>query len=102
MTLGSDPGASKHQAKDLRKASSPGKIYKSRASKPSGVAALAGSLTGTTDGTITDVADIALSTGDTYTDAAVNTAVNAAVLDLNLQLKELQAKMNTMLAALKK
>ena len=65
------------------------------------VADLAGTLTGSTDDTIADVADIALSTSDTYTDAAVNTAVNAAILDLNLQLKELHVKQKELTAALK-
>ena len=103
MSIGNDPATkTPHKATNLRKASSPAKIFKSRASKPSGVTALAGTLTGSTDGTIADVADIALSTSDTYTDAAVNAAVNGAVLDLNLQLKELQTKMNAILAALKK
>ena len=102
MSIGTDPGAKKHKAKDIRKTSSPGKIFQSRASKPSSVAALAGTLTGSTDGTIADVADIALSTSNTYTDAAVNSAVNAAILDLNLQLKELQTKLNDALSALKK
>lgn len=58
---------------------------------------LAGTLTGTTDGTLADIADIALSTSDTYTDSAVNTAVNAAILDANLQLKELQTALNAIL-----
>jgi len=102
MSIGNDPAAKKHKAKDIRKTSSPGKVFASRASKPSGEIALAGTLTGSTDGTIADVADIALSTSDTYTDAAVNAAVNAAILDLNLQLKELQVKMNAILVALKK
>jgi hypothetical protein len=60
---------------------------------------LAGALTGATDGTIVDVAAIALSTSDTYTDAAVNTAVNTAITSVNLQLKELQDKVNDILAA---
>ena len=65
------------------------------------VAALAGTLTGSEDGTLADVADIALSTGDSYSDAAVNGAVNAAILDLNLQLKELQTSLNAILTSLK-
>ena len=35
---------------------------------------------------LTVVADIALSTSDTYTDAAVNTAVNTAILAINARL----------------
>lgn len=62
--------------------------------------ALAGTLTGTTDGTLADVAAIALSTSNTYTDAAVNSAVNTAITSVNLQLKELQATVNAIIAAL--
>jgi predicted RecA/RadA family phage recombinase len=65
------------------------------------VAALAGTLTGTVDGTLADVAAIALSTSNTYTDAAVNSAVNTAITSTNLQLKELQTKLNAILTALK-
>lgn len=69
--------------------------------KAAAVAALAGTLTGTTDGTLADVADIALSTSNTYTDAAVNAAVNTAIAAVNLQLKELQTTLNAALASLK-
>jgi len=62
---------------------------------------LGGALTGSTSGTMADVQDIALSTTDTYTDAAVNAAVNAAVGEVNLQLKELQTKLNAALTALR-
>lgn len=65
------------------------------------VDALGGSLTGTADGDLADVADIALSTGDSYTDAAVNAAVNAAVGEINEQLKEIQTTLNAEIAALK-
>lgn len=58
---------------------------------------LAGTLTGSVDGTLADVADIALSSGDTYTDAVVNTAINAVILDLNTQLKEIQTALNVIL-----
>lgn len=61
-------------------------------------ATLAGSLTGGADGTMEDVADIALSTSNIYSDAAVNTAVNAAILATNLQLKELQVMLNAVIA----
>lgn len=65
------------------------------------VAALAGTMTGTTTGTMSDVAAIALSTTDTYSDAAVNTAVNTAITKTNLELKELQTKVNAILTSLK-
>ncbi|MEQ1862906.1 MAG: hypothetical protein ABMA13_23540 [Chthoniobacteraceae bacterium] len=63
-------------------------------------ATVTGSLTGTTDGVLADVADIAISTsgGNTYADSAVNTAVNAAILSANLQLKELQTALNEVVA----
>lgn len=66
------------------------------------ISSLAGSLTGTVDGTIADVAAIALSTagGNTYTDAVVNSAVNTAITSVNLQLKELQTKLNEAIARL--
>jgi hypothetical protein len=91
----------------------------------SAIADLGGTLTGTTDGDLADVADVttatatalALSTSDMYTDSAVNTAVNAAVdaavddavdtavngaiLDINLQLKEIQTTVNALLASLR-
>ena len=43
---------------------------------------------GTADDTVEDVADIALSTGDTYTDAAVNAAVNTAIASISNNFKE--------------
>ena len=61
-------------------------------------AEVTGSLTGTTDGALADIADIALSTSNTYTDAAVNSAVNAAILSANLQIKELQVALNEVIA----
>lgn len=54
MSIGSDPAAKKHKAKDLRKASSPGKIYQSRASKPSGVAKLEALAAAGTDAALID------------------------------------------------
>lgn len=65
------------------------------------IADVGGSLTGTTDGDLADVADIALSTSNTYTDAAVNAAVNTAVAAVNVQLKELQEAHNALLAGLR-
>jgi hypothetical protein len=49
------------------------------------------------------VADIAISTsgGNTYSDADVNTAVNAAILEVNDAVEELQDQLNACLAALK-
>lgn len=70
------------------------------AAQGANIPALGGTLTGTTDGDMADVADIALSTTDTYTDAAVNTAVNTAIASVNLQLKELQTKVNAIITAL--
>ena len=58
---------------------------------PVSVTALAGTMTGTTDGTIADVADV---TGNTIGD------INVAIADVNLQLKELQTKLNALIAAL--
>jgi hypothetical protein len=61
--------------------------------KATAIALGASGLTGTVTGTMADVANIALSTSNTYTDSAVNTAVNAAILGANLQLKELATKL---------
>ncbi len=63
-------------------------------------ATVTGTLTGSVDGALADVAPIALSTGggNTYSDAAVNTAVNTAITDTNLQLKELQTALNEVVA----
>lgn len=57
------------------------------------LSALAGTLTGSATGTMADISD--LSTSDTYSDAAVN----AMVAEVNLQLKELQTKVNAIIAA---
>ncbi len=61
------------------------------------VAALAGTLTGTVDGTIEDVAAVSTAGGNTYSDAAINTAITS----INLQLKEIQTVLNAEIAALK-
>ena len=50
------------------------------------------------NGTIDAIADIALSTGDTYTDSAVNTAVNALVTDTKDAVKELSDQINKLIA----
>ena len=65
------------------------------------LADLGGTLTGSVDGDLADVADIALSTNDTYADADVNTAVNTAIASVNLQLKELQTQVNAILTRLR-
>lgn len=65
------------------------------------VAALGGTLTGTVEGTLANVADIACAGGSTPSATNVNTAVNGAILDVNLQLKELQTTLNAVIAALK-
>lgn len=57
-------------------------------------AALGGTLTGSVDGTMADIA--ALDTSDSYSDAAVNAAITSA----NLQLKELQTKVNAIITKL--
>lgn len=65
------------------------------------IAALGGTITGATaNDTMTAVADIALSTSNTYTDAAVNSAVNTAIASIENNLADLQAKVNEILAAL--
>jgi len=55
---------------------------------------------GTHDDTIAQVADIALSTSDTYTDAAVNAAVNAAISTINQNLSDIVQKIKELVAAL--
>lgn len=71
------------------------------------VADLGGSLTGTTDGDLADIAATAASTagGDTPTaaqvDAGIATAVASIVTGTNLQIKELQVKINDLLAKLR-
>lgn len=66
------------------------------------VADLTNSTSGTTDGTVGPVADIALSTSNTYTDAAVNAAVNAAIAEVNNDLSELTTKLNEILDIIRK
>ena len=56
-----------------------------------------GSYAGAVTGAATNVSDIALSTGDAYTDGAVNTAVNAMVAEVNQQLLELETGSNHIL-----
>ena len=53
-------------------------------------AALTGTLTGTVDGAMEDVAAVSTAGGNTYADSAINTAITA----VNLQLKELQTRLN--------
>lgn len=54
---------------------------------------------GTADQTVEDVADIALSTGDTYTDAAVNGAVNTAIASISNNFKEMTTELALQRAA---
>lgn len=49
----------------------------------------------------TNLTPIALDTSDTYTDAAVNTAVNAVITALEARLDAMDAKQNALLAALR-
>ncbi len=64
--------------------------------------ALGGTITGATaNDTMTAVADIALSTTNTYTDAAVNAAVNTAIASIENNFADLQTKVNAIIAALK-
>lgn len=71
------------------------------------IANLGGTLTGTVDGTLADIAATAAATagGSTPTAAQVDTGIATAVASIvtgtNTQLKELQAKVNAMLAALR-
>lgn len=62
----------------------------------SGLDALGGTLTGTTDGDLADVADVTTSGGNTYSDATLN----GVIADINTQLKELQTAYNALLSAL--
>ena len=62
---------------------------------------LGGTITGATaNDTMTAVADVALSTSDTYTDAAVNAAVNTAIGEIEDNLADLQAKVNEIVVIL--
>lgn len=73
----------------------------SRFTDTDAIAALGGTITGATaNDTMTAVADIALSTTNTYTDAAVNAAVNTAIASIENNLADLQAKVNAIIAAL--
>lgn len=60
-------------------------------------AKLTDSSTGTADGTVAEVADIALDTTDTYTDAAVNGAVNTALATVNNNMAELTTRINQLI-----
>lgn len=63
------------------------------------IVALGGTIGGTANDTMTVTTDIALSTSNTYTDAAVNTAVNALVLEVRNNMADIQAKVNELAAA---
>lgn len=82
MSIGHDPAAKKHKPEHLRKTSSPGKIYHSRASKPSSV-----SLIGTTTNLV----------------GVDGTGSNAAPLvETEARLDVIEAKLDELIAALKK
>lgn len=66
-------------------------------SQAANVLALTGTLTGTTDGALVDIAAVSTAGGNTYADSAINTAITA----INLQLKELHVKQTAVLTALK-
>lgn len=70
------------------------------AGQQAAITALTDSTGGTANNTVAAVADIALSTADTYTDAAVNTAVNAAIATVNDDLADLAGKVNEIRTAL--
>lgn len=61
-------------------------------------ATLTGTLTGTADGVLANVADVACGGSTTPSATDVNTAVNGAILDVNLQLKEIQTVLNAVIA----
>jgi len=82
MSIGNDPGAKKHQAKNIRKTSSPGKVYQSRASKPSAVDAI---------GSTTDLTGV---------DGTGNNAADLVTTEARLD--ALEAKLDELIAALKK
>lgn len=84
MSIGNDPANKRHRAKNMRKVSSPGKVYHSRASKPSSVADLgAQAAVGTTDGS-----------------GGAGDAALAA--DVDARIAAMQAKIDELNAALKK
>lgn len=84
MSIGNDPANKKHRAKNMRKVSSPGKVYHSRASKPSGVDAL---------GALAPVGS---------TDGSGGGGDAALAADVDARLAAMQAKIDEALAALKK
>ncbi len=71
------------------------------ATQAANVAALAGTLTGSVTGTMADVAASACGGGGTPANTDVDTCVASLALAVNLQLKELQTKVNAEIAALK-
>lgn len=71
------------------------------ASQAANVAALAGTLTGSVTGTMANVAASACGGGATPANTDVDTCVASLALAVNLQLKELQTKVNAEIAALK-
>ncbi len=71
------------------------------ASQAANVVALAGTLTGSVTGTMVDVAADACAGGATPAASDVDTCVASLAVEVNLQLKELQTKVNEEIAALK-
>lgn len=76
----------------LRASSSPGKLASSKAEKPSAVDPL---------GSTSDISAAGLSTGDSYTDAAVNAELDSLMGEVEARLDALEAKMDALIAALK-
>lgn len=71
------------------------------AGQQAAIVSLTDSTGGTANNTVAQVADIALSTSNTYTDAAVNGAVNTAIATVNDDLADLAAKIEEILDALR-
>ena len=94
MSIGNKGSLKREDLKpeSLRKVSSPGRLASSKAEKPSAVSAI---------GTTVDISAAALSTADTYTDAAVNAELDSLMGEVESRLDVLEAKMDELLAALK-
>ncbi len=94
-------GASKNALRDKIVAMDAVDATKLTATQAANVAALAGTLTGTVTGTMADVAADACAGGATPANTDVDACVASLALEINLQLKELQTKLNAEIAALK-
>jgi hypothetical protein len=95
MSIGNDKAAKRHRSRNIRETSSPGKVYQSRASKPSAVAAL---------GATADLSAVAgvYSDGNEPTGAEVDAAIQVSVDEVEARLDDVEAKIDELLAALKK